>query len=186
MFVYLVYSVLYWEKCRFVENQAFNHLCWYNEYLNQCSTYKYWISYETSNLLILLNYTIILNIMDKWYLIHSDIDAFNISESQSALLQNVKMLEVEQGPGDMLFIPSGWFHQVILSIHDGLHEIISLAAIFHTEQSNFHNLLIYKWCPFIQLKILIFFMCTSKKKPPLNLPLFPLFTYWKPSSCCPK
>ncbi|XP_005099656.1 F-box protein At1g78280 [Aplysia californica] len=42
---------------------------------------------------------------------NSHIDAFNPSEDEKKLLQKVNILEVEQGPGEMLFIPTGWFHQ---------------------------------------------------------------------------
>ena len=47
----------------------------------------------------------------------SAIDAFNPTEAQQRLLDQIIMLEVEQGPGEMLIIPTGWWHQVSVCLN---------------------------------------------------------------------
>ena len=42
----------------------------------------------------------------------SIVDAFDYDKRKYPLLEKADALEFEQLPGEMLFIPTGWFHQV--------------------------------------------------------------------------
>lgn len=42
----------------------------------------------------------------------SKIDTFDYDEKKYPLFKKAKYIEFDQLPGEMLFIPTGWFHQV--------------------------------------------------------------------------
>ena len=65
---------------------------------------------------------------------YSRIDAFDIDYEQFPAMRDVTVMDVEIGPGDMLFVPVGWWHAV-----RGLDVTMTLTFMHFTFDNDFYS-----------------------------------------------
>ena len=61
----------------------------------------------------------------------SVVDAFDPDLKKYPLFKKSFSILLEQLPGEMLFIPSGWFHQVSTQIHTGINECNVIISLYN-------------------------------------------------------